>query len=223
MKITRRARATALACMSALAVVLGSGVGAAHASEDTAASMLGATSAAQTNTITGLEDCTLADGTASLCATTQTMEVSAATRVDVAIIESAPNLTQAQKSEMLAASATTVFYYRTFGYKVTGIFTGLSWTEIHKGGFYYNGSKVWLAVPNYGYTGWHSCDLGGGIAFSVTVNFCGERQRPELGTNVIGEYDNFRVNVIAKGVPIYASHSMWANLYPSGAVYQHYK
>jgi hypothetical protein len=151
------------------------------------------------------------------------MEVSAATQVGVAIIESASNLTEAQKSEMLAASATTVFYYRTFGYKVTGIFTGLSWLKSTREASTTTGRRYGSPFPTTATPTGTAATLAGASPFSVTVNFCGERQRPELGTNVSGEYDNFRVNVIAKGVPIYASHSMWANLYPSGAVHQHYK
>jgi hypothetical protein len=78
------------------------------------------------------------------------------------------------------------------------------------------------ATAQYGYKGWHACDQGSGFGYSIKVTSCIKRPRPDLGANVIAEYDYFQVHVVAKGVPIYDSKSSWANLHPSGAAYFHW-
>ena len=97
-----RTRPTVLACTSALAVVLGSSAGSAQAGGDTAARMVGATSAPATQTSTSTVDCLQSDGTTGSCRATMTVDVSAAARAGVAQVESDPNLTSAQKSQMEA-------------------------------------------------------------------------------------------------------------------------
>ena len=220
-KVSMRTRTALLACLSGLAVLLGSSVGAAQAREDAAAIVVAATSAPASQTTTSTVDCVQGDGTTGSCKATMSVDVSAATRASLVQIESDPNLTLAQRSQMVA-SGTITFYYRTFSHTVSSWYGGWAWSEGHSGGYYYNGSKVWLAVANYGYKGWHQCNYGSGFGYSIKVTFCGERQRPDLGTNVIAEYDNFEVHAVAKGIPIYDSKSMWVNLYPSGVGYYHW-
>lgn len=36
------------------------------------------------------------------------------------------------------------------------------------------------------------------------------------------QYDYFQVHVIARGIPIYSSYNMHANMYPSGNTYFHF-
>ena len=162
------------------------------------------------------------EGTSSSCQATSTVDVSAASRATVLQIESDPNLTSAQKSQLVTTSTSSVVYYRSFRHKVSSWFNAFLWSETHSGGYYYNGSKVWLASSYLGFKGWHQCNYGSGLGFSITVTWCGERLRPDLGANVIAEYDNFQVHVVARGIPIFDSKSMWVNLYPSGALYAHW-
>ena len=122
----------------------------------------------------------------------------------------------------MLTSGVLTFYYKTWRTGVQSTFWGVFFKEIHSGGFYYGNGKVWSATAQYGYKGWHACDQGSGFGYSIKVTSCIERPRPDLGANVIAEYDYFQVHVVAKGVPIYDSKSSWANLYPSGAAYFHW-
>jgi hypothetical protein len=78
---------------------------------------------------------------------------------------------------------------------------------------------VWSTTSRYGYLGWHHCGLGGGIGYTVSVTYCTTERRYDLSWDPILEWNKFKVTVFWKGVPLYATHTMRINAYPSAAIY----
>jgi hypothetical protein len=94
----------------------------------------------------------------------------------------------------------------------------VNWKEVHKGKFCYNGSDVWISKSM---GGWHKCDLGYGFGYDIVVKDCSENL---LYVDTVPGYgyqnwDRFRAHVAWKGIPLWATHEMHANVYPSGNVH----
>lgn len=115
------------------------------------------------------------------------------------------------------AVASSSVYCRTWRQWQRGLYY-LNWEEVHTGRFCYNGRDVWVDGQHGGY---HRCDQGFGILYDVQVKNCAENKifvntGPGYG---VQNWDYFRVHVVWRGIPLYQSHHMHANVYPSGNVY----
>lgn len=73
-------------------------------------------------------------------------------------------------------------------------------------------------TSTYGYKGYHTCDLGSGIGYSVKVTSCSVEQRYDLNGPAISLWDRYQVHVVTKGIPICQSHNMHANAYDGGTI-----
>lgn len=81
--------------------------------------------------------------------------------------------------------------------------------------------RVWSTSGQSGVTGYHKCDQGYGIGYSIEVTDCSTERRYDLDKRPISEWDRFKVHVVAKGVPFYRSFNMHVNAYPSGNITGH--
>ncbi|MFJ1656858.1 hypothetical protein ACIOC2_37040 [Streptomyces sp. NPDC088337] len=118
------------------------------------------------------------------------------------------------------ASAAATVWTRTWWQQKRGLYY-YNWKERHEGRIFYDGTTVWSTTSRSGYKGWHKCGLGSGIGYSIEVKDCSTERRYDLKNEPISEWDRFRVHVVWKGMPIYATHKMHANAYPSGKLTFH--
>ena len=87
--------------------------------------------------------------------------------------------------------------------------------------FYDGSGRVWSTVEQSNRTGYHLCDQGYGIGYSIEVVHCITERRYDLNSHPISEWDYFKVHVAWKGMPMAASHNMHVDAYPSGTVTYH--
>lgn len=102
---------------------------------------------------------------------------------------------------------------------------GVSWLEKSVGKFCYTGKHVWVwKKTGYAGQGYHYCDKGWGIGYSIDVTTCStERQDGYDGPGgyFIRNHDYYKVSAIVSGFPIWKSHHYWVNVFPSGTVTFH--
>lgn len=115
-------------------------------------------------------------------------------------------LSSAEKSSMLAASATSAIT----GKHWSQFTTGAAYTRTQNGTFYYNGSRVWVTVTYSGYTGSHSCFTNYSVGFNLTGGSCSESG----STTQRNLYSDWDVN--PNGTPIHYNVSMTANVFSNG-------
>lgn len=116
-----------------------------------------------------------------------------------------------------AAAARTI-YTRTFEQSQRGLYY-INWVEKHIGRVYFDkAGHVWSTTETYGYKGYHLCDQGSGIGYSIKVTSCSVEKRYDLDGPAISLWDRYQVHVVAKGIPIYQSHEMHANAYDGGTI-----
>jgi hypothetical protein len=118
------------------------------------------------------------------------------------------------------AAATTPVYCRTWSQWERGLYY-VNWMEKHTGRFCYNGRDVWVDGDHGGY---HRCDQGYGILYDIQVKDCATNK---IFVDTAAGYgyqnwDYYRVHVVWKGIPLYQSHDMHTNVYPSGNLYFKY-
>ncbi len=91
----------------------------------------------------------------------------------------------------------------------------MNWKERHEGKFLYNGSIAWVSNA-YGYAGgYHRCGLGYGIGYEIDNLYCKSYGQ---STRTVDNYDAYKVHVLVKAIPIYATHSMHAYTRANGSV-----
>jgi hypothetical protein len=210
-----RAATVGLAMVGCL--TMGSGVSAladtAPTPEDpTTAILTSGNVATSTTTTTTDPDCTpTADVscTVSVDITTTAFQHSNAVTPDVARLKSADGTTLA------AAAASGNLYSRTFSESMRGAYY-YNWVERHSGKVYWDGSHVWVTSSYRGAAGYHNCDQGSGIGYSIVVTNCADYNG--VSTNYDQEWDYFQVHVVFKAVPIYRSYNMHVNAHVDGTL-----
>lgn len=80
---------------------------------------------------------------------------------------------------------------------------GVTYSEISKGKFYYDGSQVWSTKTYRGYKGYHQCQAAGswGITVDVSVLSC-PTSYTNGGTTVV-DRENYKVSAFVNGFPVY--------------------
>jgi hypothetical protein len=208
---------------AAVVVVAGllglTGAASAGASEaDTAPRGLAveAVSARSTGTDALCETARQLDGARGQCAVATTSQSSAGTRVDLASAAAAGDLdlVSSEGQTLRSAVAAGTVWTRTWWQEKRGLYY-VNWLEKHTGRIYYDGSQVWSTSSYRGYKGTHVCDQGYGILYDIKVNSCSTER---IGTATLKEWDYFRVHVVWKGIPLYASHNMHMTANRSGTI-----
>ena len=202
----------------------GVGASAAFASNDSSPLVTTDSSPSSTTTITDDDVCEEArtvTATPGDCAAVVTTTSDRAEVAGPAQVSTEAALTSEGLSLQAAAASTTI-YTRTWSQTARGLYY-VNWTEKHTGRVYYdNAGHVWSTTSRSGYKGSHTCGQGSGIGYSVSVTKCSTEQRPDLSGasgHPISEWDYYQVHVVAKGIPIYASHNQHVNIYPSGNIF----
>ncbi|CAN5602815.1 hypothetical protein BH10ACT10_BH10ACT10_29240 [soil metagenome] len=214
-----------MAVISSAAFVLIS-AGQAHAVTDTDSGFTSTTGVATTQTVrTSDPVCTAAlsaAGETGTCAADVTTTVGSSAVASAALLSKDTNMTAADGTTLASASALGyTIWTRTWSQTQHGLYY-VNWWEKHIGRIFFDKhGHVWSTTSTYGYKGYHNCGLGGGIGYSVVVKNCKTERRYDLSGLPISEWDYYQVHVIYKGIPIYASHNMHVNAYPSGAIYGH--
>lgn len=111
------------------------------------------------------------------------------------------------------AAATSTVMINSWWQEQHGLYY-VNWKERHEGAWLYNGSIAWVSDA-HGYTGgYHYCNRGYGIGYSVDNQYCDSRNQ---NTSRVDNVDAYQVHVIAKGIPLYSSHSMTYRTYANGS------
>jgi hypothetical protein len=148
------------------------------------------------------------------------------------VSEAAP-VTEADRQEAFEARVISSIrtipnasYCRTWSQSMGGV----AWREKHVGKMCYSyySRQVWVwGAPDCPRcpTGYHYCDRGWGVGYSVAVSNC--RIRKIYDSAFRGGYfrqnwDRFHVYVVAQGIPAYRSYDMHVNVFATGAVRFHY-
>lgn len=179
--------------------------------------------AASTTTSTTADDpvCAAArsaTGEAGSCLLSQTAQVGAAEVADSATLTEGATLTSSDGTSLQAAAAAHTIWTRTWSQTQRGLYY-VNWWEKHSGRIYFDkAGHVWSTTTTYGYKGNHICGQGGGVGYSVKVTNCFVEKRSDLSRPAISQWDYYQVHVVAKGIPIYASHHMHSNAYDSGSI-----
>ena len=127
-------------------------------------------------------------------------------------------LVAADGASLAEAAAATTIYTKTWWQEERGLYY-VNWWERHIGRIYFDyAGHVWSTTARASYIGYHLCNQGGGVGYSVTVTDCATEQRYDLARPAISEWDRYQVHIVAKGIPIYSSHSMHVNAYDNGSV-----
>lgn len=155
-------------------------------------------------------DCLLVDST----------EVGPAAAPTAADIKAAGNMKAASGATL--SSALTTASCRTWEQSEGSVV----WSEKHVGKYCYADGDVWVwSFPGRAATGYHYCDLGSGIGYDISVQRCDIQKVIDsafYGGYFRQNWDYFQVHVIYKGIPIYYSHDMHANVFPNGGATFHY-
>lgn len=149
------------------------------------------------------------------CATETTSVVSAADTVTAAEVDAADlDLVAADGTTLSSALAAGTIYTRTWWQEKRGLYY-VNWLEKHTGRIYWDGARVWSTTLYRGYKGTHVCDQGFGILYDIRVTSCSTEN---LGYTRLREWDYFRVHVVWQGIPLYASHNMYAQANYNGSM-----
>ena len=154
------------------------------------------------------------------CAAEATAGATAAMAATPAQLKADGDLVSASGRKLAAYIETTpvgTIWTRTWWQETRGLYY-INWWEKHTGRIYWHtgGTHVWSTGGAHGYTGRHTCDQGGGIAYDIRVTSCFTER---LATNHINEWDYWKVYVFFQGFPISASHNMHASAWGSGNIY----
>lgn len=215
----------ALALLGSTALLLVP-TGGAQALTDTDSGFTTNTGVATTLTTTGADPVCAAAlsaaGETGTCASQTQSSLGTTSVASSALLAKDANMTAADGTTLAGATALGyTIYTRTWSETQHGLYY-VNWWEKHIGRIFFDKhGHVWSTTSAYGYRGYHKCGLGGGIGYSVVVKGCSTERRYDLSGNPISEWDYYQVHVIYKGIPIYASHNMHVNAYPSGALYFH--
>jgi hypothetical protein len=221
----RFGRRFAAVAAAAFGVALAVGLTASPANADPGDVLLAGSNAAATATITGLPDpvCQQAfTGDAAnqaKCSSEIDASADAATVATGKELAAARSLVSAQGVRLgdVVANGGTI-WTRTWWEAQHGLYY-FNWKEQHSGRIYWDGQYVWVDTSYRGYEGYHTCDQGYGIGYSIVVTSCVVYNH--RSTDHAAMWDYYQVHVIFKGIPIYASHNMHVNAYPSGSLYFH--
>jgi hypothetical protein len=113
----------------------------------------------------------------------------------------------------------TTTYIESWSLTMQSVLWGIPWKETQKGAFYFDGKYVWQNHRfSWDTSGYHQCGLSSGFGFTITVQSCYKYGDPSISPNHMTLGDQFRVSVLIKGFPIYATHEMAVCAYPSGAL-----
>lgn len=152
------------------------------------------------------------------CAITETSTASAAQKATTQQLAASKDLKSADGTSLQTAAAARTIWTRTWSQTQRGLYY-VNWWEKHSGRIYFDkAGHVWSTTSTYGYKGSHICGQGGGIGYSVKVTHCYVEKRYDLSRPAISQWDYYQVHVVAKGIPIYASHHMHSNAYDSGTI-----
>lgn len=203
--------------IATLAVSLGAT--SAYADDSPAAGVLTAVNADEyttTGTDALCEEARRLDNAAGACEAQLTLSATSGDTADVAKISP-------EDLALVAADGTTLqdaigtqatVWTRTWEQSMRGLYY-VNWMEKHTGRIYWDGSRVWSTNKTAGYTGTHVCDQGFGILYDIDVKTCSTEN---IGAAQLREWDYFRVHVVWKGVPLYASHNMHMTANNKGTV-----
>lgn len=148
-----------------------------------------------------------------VCQAEVTTSTGQAHRITPAELATYGGLKAANGLTVTQAAASSTVMINTWWQEQHGLYY-INWKERHEGAWLYNGSIAWVSDA-HGYTGgYHYCNRGYGIGYSIDVQYCDSRNQ---NTSRVDNVDAYQVHVIAKGIPLYASHSMTYHTYGSGA------
>ncbi|VXB17982.1 hypothetical protein [Aeromicrobium sp. 9AM] len=186
-------------------------------SESGAVTMSGSTAATYTRNVTD-SDCAETADTAGSCTVASTVSVGAIGKATSTQLATDAKATSTDGTTLAAAAAARTIYTRTFEQSQRGLYY-INWVEKHIGRVYFDkAGHVWSTTTTYGYKGYHTCDLGSGIGYSIKVTSCSVEKRYDLNGPAISLWDRYQVHVVASGIPIYQSHNMHANAYDGGTI-----
>jgi hypothetical protein len=118
---------------------------------------------------------------------------------------------------IVGPAATT--YIKSWSLTMQSTLWGIAWKETQNGAFYFDGKYVWQNHRfSWDTAGYHHCGLSSGFGFNISVQSCYKYGDPSISPNHMTLGDQFRVSVLIKGFPIYATHEMAVCAYPSGAL-----
>lgn len=120
-----------------------------------------------------------------------------------------PNLTAAQKAEIVNLASAGTVRTRTWAQHTTSGF----YVMRQNGRVYYDGVRVWVTQSYRGATGFHNC----GIDFLSPGWQINTIRRSDTGTNSV-RYLNCRWNTVEWPIPITRSWDMTATLRPNGTI-----
>ncbi len=113
-----------------------------------------------------------------------------------------------------------LIFTQTWSQSMHGLF--YVWEEKHVGRVFWDtAGHVWSANQYRHREGYHFCNQGYGEGFAISNTSCSEEYRWDITApsgHPISEWDRFQVSAIANGVPIWHSHKMHINAYPSGNI-----
>lgn len=170
---------------------------------------------------TACEASVAASGTAADCVAVATTSVSPSSVASASLVKQYAGVESADGTSLAQAAAAGTIWTRTWYQEKRGFYY-FNWKEKHIGRIFFDKrSRVWSTSAQSGFKGYHTCDLGYGILYDVQVKSCSTERRYDLNNNPISEWDRFRVHVVWRGIPLYATHSMHVNAYPNGNIYGH--
>ena len=179
--------------------------------------MSGSEAATQTRTVVD-PGCQASTDDAGSCTVEVTAAVSAISEATSTQLAANAKAKSPDGTSLAAAAAARTIYTRTFEQQKHGLYW-VNWVEKHIGRVFFDkAGHVWSTTSTYGYKGYHTCDLGYGIGYSVKVTSCSVEQRYDLNGPAISLWDYFQVHVVAQGIPLYVSHNMHANAYDGGTI-----
>ncbi|MCE0537776.1 hypothetical protein LWF15_19980 [Kineosporia rhizophila] len=115
-----------------------------------------------------------------------------------------------QSESVMRAAAEGTLKSRQWSQSSKSNLGGIAWTEKHEGVFWYSGQYAWIKKYK-NKTGWHECDLGQSVGYSISVKKCSQPAGHERGFDL---YDRFQVHLILKQIPLKTSQCML--VHPNG-------